>query len=192
MSINRRGTWCVPSGDMYAIAMTQVTMKVPRSNEKSPKSPRKRMKIAEKKREMLRQTLSTTPEKSRIQRSNNGRKFWISSAHRQRHAHKNEIYHNNKGIEGAPRMVGIALSWQRTGMNNSIQVGAVCDRRVHSELSGVVVCSALTMVYHCIITHQITTRSIARVSQRLCATLVLSNRRQWITMLFVDGNLNQI
>ena len=52
-------------------------------------------------------------------------------------------------------------------MNNSVQDWAVGDRRVHSELSGVVVCSALTMVYHCIITHQITTRSIARVTQRV-------------------------
>ena len=69
---------------------------------------------------------------------------------------QNEIYQNDKGIEGAPRMVGMARTWQQIGMNNSVQDGAVGDRRVHSELSGVVVCSALTMVYHCIITHKTT------------------------------------
>ena len=101
---------------------------------------------------------------------------------------QNEIYHNDKGIEGAPRMVGIVLSWQRTGMNNSVQDWAVGDRRVHSELSGVVVCSAPMVVYHCFITHQITTRSIARVTQhvqRLCGATAISNRTQWIIMLFV-------
>ena len=39
------------------------------------------------------------------------------------------------------------------------------DRRVHSVLSEVVVCSELMMVCHCIITHKITARSIARVNQ---------------------------
>ena len=51
-------------------------------------------------------------------------------------------------------MVGRALSWQRTGMNNSVQDWAVGDRRVHSELSGVVVCTASKAVYNCFITKQ--------------------------------------
>ena len=73
-------------------------------------------------------------------------------------------------------------------MNNSVQDGAVGDRRVHSELSGVVVCSALTMVYHCFITHQITTRSIARVTQRVCAALVTFAMKQRPTVLFINSN----
>ena len=60
---------------------------------------------------------------------------------------------------------------RRLGMNSSIQDVAVRDRLVHSELSGVVVCSTLVAVYHCFITHQITTRSRARVKPHLCATL---------------------
>ena len=69
MSINRRGTWYGTSGDMHAIAMTQVTMKKSRAPTK------KSAKLAGKKREKLSQMLSTMPEKSRIQRSNNGRNF---------------------------------------------------------------------------------------------------------------------
>ena len=59
----------------------------------------------------------------------------------------------------------------RLGMNSSIQDVAVRDRPMHSELSGVVVCSVLMAVYHGFITQQITTRSLARVKQRLCAAL---------------------
>ena len=99
------------------------------------------------------------------------------------------MYHNGEAIEGAPRMVGMALPWRQIGMNTSIQYLAVGDRRVHRELSEMVVCSALTMAYHGIITQQVTTRSIARVNQRLCGTLVLFARRQWIDY---HGNLLQI
>ena len=78
---------------------------------------------------------------------------------------------------------------RRLGMNSSIQDVAVRDRLVHSELSGVVVCSALVAVYHCFITHQITTRSRARVNPRICAALMIFANKQRHTVLFI--NINQ-
>ena len=77
-------------------------------------------------------------------------------------------------------------------MNSSVQDLAVSDRPVHSELSGVVVCTALMAVYHCRITHQITTRSRARVNQRLSAVLVLFARKQHHRVLFIDINQTQL
>ena len=66
----------------------------------------------------------------------------------------------------------MALPWRQIGMNTSIQYLAVGDRRVHRELSEMVVCSALTMAYHGIITQQVTTRSIARVCPSVCVELL--------------------
>ena len=79
-------------------------------------------------------------------------------------------------------MVGIALPWRRVGMNNSVQDLAVRDRRVHGELSEAGVSNVSTVVYDCIITHQVTTRSIARVNQFYVELWVISARRQWNTM----------
>ena len=76
-------------------------------------------------------------------------------------------------------------------MNSSVQDLAVSDRPVHSELSGVVVCSVLVAVYHCFITHQITTRSLARVNQRLCAALMIFANKQHHTVLFISSNQTQ-
>ena len=73
-------------------------------------------------------------------------------------------------------------------MNSSVQDLAVSDRPVQSELSGAVVCSALMAVYHCCITHQITTRSRARGNQRLCPALVLFARKQHHMVLFISSN----
>ena len=77
---------------------------------------------------------------------------------------------------------------RRLGTNSSVQDLAVSDRPVHSELSGVVACSVLMAVYHCFITHQITTRSRARVNPRLCAALVIFANKRRHTVLFINSN----
>ena len=74
------------------------------------------------------------------------------------------------------------------GINSSDQDSAVRDRLVHSELSGVVVCSVLMAVYHCYITLQITTRSRARDNPRLCAALMIFAKKQHRTVLFINSN----